>query len=66
MAKQPNDAPSKTLRITLSRQSVECLEQLAGRGVYGRNAAEVAGRFVDRALQEFLDLPKLKISGDPK
>lgn len=63
----PMAAPRKipgtvTLRVTLSRQSFELLEALAARGVYGRNAQAVAARFVDRALQQFVDRPKLALS----
>jgi len=47
------------LRVTVSVQSVRLLEQLAERGIYGRNSAEVAARFIDDALKEFVDKPKL-------
>jgi len=46
----------------LSQQSKDLLEELARRGIYGRNEAEVAGRFIDNALQEFVETPKLKPS----
>jgi hypothetical protein len=62
MAKTPNDAESATIRLTLSRQSVDLLEQLASRGIYGRNAAEVAARMVDGALQAHVEVPKLRMS----
>lgn len=65
MAKTENDAKSETLRLTLSRQSVELLNRLASRGVHGRNAAEVAARMVDRALESYVELPKLKLEGGP-
>jgi hypothetical protein len=61
VAKKTNDAPSGTVRITLSKQSVELLNRLAARGVHGRNAAEVAARMVDRALEQYVDMPKLQL-----
>jgi hypothetical protein len=63
MGKTTNEAESVTLRLTLSRQSLELLNQLAARGIHGRNAAEVAGRMVDRALEQYVDMPKLKVAG---
>jgi len=61
MPKKGNSAASRVIRVTLSEQSESLLEQLAARGVYGRNAAEVAGRFVDEALQKFIQAPRLKV-----
>jgi hypothetical protein len=61
MAKASNAAGSAVIRVTVSTQSAELLEKLAARGIYGRNAAEVAGRFVDKALQDFVDAPRLSI-----
>jgi hypothetical protein len=61
MSKAANSAESRTIRVTVSAQSEFLLEQLAERGVYGRNAAEVAGRFVDEALQKFIETPRLKV-----
>ena len=61
MAKDKNLADSTTMRITVSVQSEELLEQLGKRGIYGRNAAEVAARFIDEALQRYVDQPKLSI-----
>jgi hypothetical protein len=63
MAKSLNEAESATLRLTLSKQSVDLLSQLAARGIHGRNAAEVAARMVDRALEEYIEIPKLRIGG---
>lgn len=45
------------IRVTVSTQSAQLLEQLAAKGIYGRNAAEVAGRFIDKALQDFVEAP---------
>jgi hypothetical protein len=61
MSRVPNGSGSKKFRVTLSTQSVELLEQLASRGIYGRNAAEVGGRFIDEALQRLVQTPELTI-----
>ena len=61
MAKGNNLADSKTFRVTVSAQSEQLLEQLGKQGIYGRNTAEVAARFIDEALQRFVDQPKLSI-----
>jgi hypothetical protein len=60
MAKNHNSAGSDTITVTVSEQSGQLLEELAQRGIYGRNPAEVAGRFIDQALQQFIDRPVLK------
>jgi hypothetical protein len=61
MAKATNASESDTVRITLSSESIRLLDALAERGIYGRNRAEVAGRFVDQALQTFVDRPVLRL-----
>lgn len=66
MAKRGNVAESAVLRITVSRQSAALLEQLAQTGLYGRNAAEVAARFIDTALQGFVEKPRLSVNADGK
>jgi hypothetical protein len=45
--------------VTLSKQSVDMLKELAARGIYGRTSPEVGGRFVELALQQFVEAPKL-------
>ena len=55
-----NTAESNVIRVTLSEQSVRLLDELAKKGIYGRNKAEVAGRFIDEALQKFIETPLLK------
>jgi hypothetical protein len=59
MAKDTNITDSTTIRVTLSVQSEELLQRLAKQGIYGRNPAEVAGRFVDEALRKFVEPLKL-------
>lgn len=61
MPKTNNTVGSSTIRVTVSVQSAHLLEQLAERGIYGRNAAEVAGRFIDQALQNYVEAPKLSL-----
>jgi len=61
MPKGENITESETIRVTLSSQSVALLDELAKKGIYGRNRADVAGRFVDEALQKFVEAPLLKI-----
>ncbi len=62
MPKTPNESKSTTIRVTVSEQSEELLDKLAGLGVYGRNGADVAGRFVDRALQKFIEVPRFTVT----
>jgi hypothetical protein len=66
MTKLGNISGSVPFRVTVSKQSMKLLEQLAARGIYGRNAAEVAARFIDKALEQFIEVPKLKVEGEKK
>jgi hypothetical protein len=67
MAKASNTTGSGLIRVTVSNQSVRLLDDLAAKGIYGRNRAEVAGRFIDEALQRFVQAPRLKIrTGSPR
>jgi hypothetical protein len=59
MARKGNTSEGRSLTITLSRQSVEALNQIAARGLYGRNGPEVAARFVDQALQGLVQFPPI-------
>ncbi len=61
MGRTANAARSETLEVTLSAQSKALLNELAKRGIHGRNAAEVAARFIDAALEKHAELPKLKL-----
>jgi hypothetical protein len=65
MSKTPNASESDQVRITLSSESVRLLDELAEKGIYGRNRAEVAARFVDQALQGFVEQPKLRLKRGP-
>jgi hypothetical protein len=66
MGKAANTVRSEALTVTLSQQSVELLKEVAARGIYGRNPAEVAGRFVDRELERLVEGRWLKLRKGPK
>ena len=66
MAKAANTVRSESLTVTLSEQSVELLEEIAALGIYGRNPAEVAGRFVDRELERLVEARWLKLRKGPR
>ena len=59
MARHRNASPGVKFEVTLATQSVDLIEELSKRGIYGRTAAEVGGRFIEQALQQFVDKPKL-------
>lgn len=59
MARRPNASRGAKFEVTLARQSVDLIEQLARRGIYGRTPAEVGGRFIEQALQQFV--PQMKL-----
>lgn len=61
MPKAANTAGSALIRVTVSTQSARLLDELATKGIYGRNPAEVAGRFIDEALQKFIQTPRLRL-----
>lgn len=59
--KRPNATGSENFPITLSFESVRLLDEIAKNGIWGRNRAEVAARFVDRALEGFVEQPKAQL-----
>lgn len=59
MARPKSASPGVKFEVTLAKQSVEMIEELSKRGIYGRTAAEVGGRFIEQTLQQFVDRPKL-------
>lgn len=61
MARKGNQSLGVLLSITVSKQSVEALEKLAARGIYGRNTAEVAARFVDSALEKHIEFEPIRV-----
>lgn len=48
----------ETINHSLSVQSLDLLERLAKLGIYGESSGEVGARFVDKALQEFVEHPQ--------
>jgi len=64
MAKKGNASAGVRLPLTISEQSADALEQLAARGIFGRNASEVAARFIDKALQEYIKFPPIELKID--
>lgn len=50
-----------TMTVDLSEESIELLQQLADLGRFGRSPSEVAARFIDKALEQFIEAPRLKI-----
>lgn len=59
MPRQKNSSPGIKFEVTLAQQSVDLIEELAKRGIYGRTPAEVGGRFIEQALQQFVETPRL-------
>lgn len=59
MARPKSASPGTRFEVTLSEQSVDLLKELATRGIYGRSAAEVGGRFIEQSLQNFVEPTKL-------
>jgi hypothetical protein len=61
MPKAENSTLSGSITVTLSEQSLLLLERIAEGGIYGKNRAEVAARFVDKALEGFVDFPRFSL-----
>ena len=59
MARPKSSSPGAKFEVTLAAQSIQLLKELAKRGIYGRTPAEVGGRFIEQALQQFVKAPKL-------
>jgi hypothetical protein len=61
MARPKNTSPGERFEVRLAAQSIDLLKQLAKRGIYGRNPAEVGGRFIERTLEQFVEHPKIRL-----
>lgn len=61
MSRTTNASDGVPIKITVSRQSAELLARIAAKGIYGRNPSEVAGRFVDKALETFVEAPRFPL-----
>jgi len=59
--KTKNASKSEKFGITLSVESCRLLDEIAKNGIWGRNRAEVAARFVDRALEGFVEQPRVQL-----
>jgi hypothetical protein len=66
MRKTGNNTRSKVLRVTLSEQIADLLDQIAETGLVGQNPAEVAHRFIDEAVMKALDNPHLELKRKTK
>jgi hypothetical protein len=64
MSRTANASDGVPIKITVSKQSAELLSKIATMGIYGRNQSDVAGRFVDKALESFVDPPRLSLEAD--
>lgn len=65
MRRAKNNTKSQLLRVTLSEQIADLLDQIAATGLIGQNPAEVAHRFIDEAVMKALDNPHLKLMRKP-
>ena len=65
VARKKSLSPGVRFEVTLSEQSADMLKELATRGIYGRTPAEVGGRFIEQALQQFVETPKLVPKSQP-
>ena len=59
--KRGNPIGSVQFAITVSSESARLLDEIAKNGIWGKNRPEVASRFVDRALEAFVEQPKVKL-----
>jgi hypothetical protein len=66
MSRAANLSDSAIVHVTVSTQSEHLLTEIARKGIWGRSAAEVAGRLIDQALEKFIEVPKLAIPGPKK
>jgi hypothetical protein len=62
--RKANLSDSTIVNATISVQSERVLTELAKRGIWGRNAGEVAGRFIDQAVERFIEAPRFEVSGE--
>ena len=56
----------ETINQSLSNQSLYLLDRLAELEIYGETPAEVGARFVDQALEEFVERPRFVINRTEK
>ncbi len=61
-----NNTKSQLVRVTISEQVGDLLDQIAATGLMGQNPAEVAHRFIDEAVMKALANPLLKLKPKTK
>ena len=61
MRKTGNNTKSQLVRVTVSEQVADLLDQIAATGLMGQNPAEVAHRFIDEAVMKSLANPLLNL-----
>jgi hypothetical protein len=61
MGKPKNASATEQVTLSLSDESVRVLRELAILGIYGKNEAEIAARFVDKALEGFVVPPRFEL-----
>lgn len=66
MRKTGNNTKSQLVRVTVSEQVADLLDQIAATGLMGQNPAEVAHRFVDEAVLKALANPLLNLKPKTK
>jgi len=66
MRKARNNTKSQLVRVTVSEQIADLLDQIAATGLIGQNPAEVAHRFIDEAVMKALANPHLELKRKPK
>jgi hypothetical protein len=62
MRKTGNNTKSQLVRVTVSEQVADLLDQIAATGLMGQNPAEVAHRFIDEAVMKALANPLLNLT----
>lgn len=68
MRRTGNRTKSHTIRVTVSEQVEDLLNQIADTGLMGHNRVEVAHRLIDQGVMQALDNPHLdlKLKTKPK
>jgi hypothetical protein len=61
MRRTGNNTKSRLVRVTVSEQIADLLDQIAETGLLGQNPAEIAHRFIDEAVMKALDNPHLEL-----
>ena len=56
----------RRISLTLSVQAIELVDELYRRGLWGRTRADVVRRLTERALLEYVEIPKFQLKGERK